>query len=64
MSIKYHLLDFTQSTQFYNELGENITENLFKNQSALFLAYGSSGSGKTYTTVGTARYKIIFIAEF
>lgn len=31
-------------------------DSLFKGQNALFLAYGITGGGKTFTTVGSIRF--------
>lgn len=40
----------------YTRVGERVLDHLFRSQNALFLAYGITGSGKTFTTVGNARY--------
>ena len=54
--IKYmNAVDLNSQLVFFQKFGQSYIDKLFEKQNALFVCYGLTGSGKSYTIVGDSK---------
>ena len=58
-SVTFHKIFLKDSSQqdIYEELGKPLVDNLIRGINGIFLAYGTSGSGKTYSLLGETSFE-------